>query len=102
MNLGNILSFLSPAVGLATGKGFGKIAPFLSPALGLAEGGGMGAMGLFGLLSQHPELLQGLMGRGQGQHANYLQPMGMYGQNLDLGAGPPGMGFYGQNLNLGA
>lgn len=48
-------------------------------------------------------LLQRLFSGGYNQNANYLaQPMGMYGQGLNLGAGPPNMGFYGQNMNLGA
>jgi hypothetical protein len=71
-------------------------------------GGGMGGMmgggNIMDILSQHPEILQRIMSRGQGQYPNYLgaQPMGMYGQGLDLDAGATPMGFYGQNLNLGA
>lgn len=65
-------------------------------------GGPFGMMGpgggIMGLLMQHPELLKKLFGHAQG--GNYLGPMGMYGENLDLGA--PAMGFYGQNLDLGA
>lgn len=86
---------------------FGSVLGRIGNTMLQQHGGMMGGMmggggGIFGLLSQHPELLQKLFGGGA-QGGNYLnQPMGMYGENLNLGAGPPGMGFYGQNLNLGA
>lgn len=90
MNLGSLQSVL------------GRVGNTMMQQHGGGMGGMMGGGGLMGLLAQHPELLQGLMGQRRGQYQNYLQPMGMYGEGLDLGAGPPGMGFYGQNLNLGA
>lgn len=40
MNIGKILSFISPAAGMATGQGIGNAMPFLSPMAGAAMGKG--------------------------------------------------------------
>lgn len=79
MNLGKMLSFMSPAAGMATGQGFGKAMPYLSPGYGMMSG-----KGPFGD-DDFLKMLQGLGGMGGGQKA------GMFGAGMPMMGMFPGM-----------
>lgn len=61
MGLGDILGSISPAVGMATGKGLGQYLPYMSPAflgykaLSGGDGGGQGISEFRGAMQDHRE-----------------------------------------------
>lgn len=71
MKFGKMLSFLSPAFGMATGQGIGKVMPYLSPAYGMLAGKGpfadMLGMGGGQQPQQQSSLPTGMFGAGGGQ-----------------------------------
>lgn len=74
MDIGKILSFISPAAGAVTGEGLGKALPFLSPLYGMISGKGPFASGLPGVGASG---LMGMMGGGAGTAPNTPPVVGM-------------------------
>jgi hypothetical protein len=74
MKLGNILSFLSPAYGMATGHGIGKIMPYLSPGFGMLAGKGPFG-GQHGGGDQQGQMPQMPMPGAMGDVSSPMQPM---------------------------
>lgn len=73
MNFGKMLSFISPAYGMATGHGLGKAMPYMSPGFGALSGKGpFSEMG--GAMAGMGGVLPGLMGGHGGQEGGGQMP----------------------------
>lgn len=86
MNFGKMLSFMSPAMGMATGQGIGKAMPFLSPGYGMLKG-----KGPFSVDDEDDPLRKlfasGMLGGGMGKG-----PTGMFGAGMPMFPGMFGGG----------
>src|SRR4249919_3105646 len=96
MKLGKILSYMSPAIGMATGMGLGKVMPYLSPGFGMLSGKGPfgGLMGGGGHDEQSGQLPQVPMPGQMGDVSSPMQPMQMGQPSAPTSFGQP-TGMFG-------
>lgn len=92
MKLGKMLSFLSPALGMATGNGLGFL-PYLSPGIGMLSGKGPFALGGHGDKDeqQQPQAAQMPAAMGMQAPMPMQQPMQAPPTGM-FGAPSPGLG----------